>query len=286
MHRSECLALLGALPLAGCLDDGSGEATRTSDATTTGDAATATDDAATATAADAPGGVLDLGETAATDGPVDVTVESVSVQRSVIDAHTWCELREPAETQVLVAETAVERDGASFGVRLDGEPVDVTNVSLHGDTRQQAVTVPVRSAERGLLVLDEGDEPAWSLPDDVLDHLGSAAEFRLREAVVREADHGEASDRASESERSEQRASSEGDSGTELALTVENSGDRDGTFRGIVVSAVAADADAGVGFPVPADETVTEVVRDDVVRNWEPTPTSSTTSARTRAASS
>ncbi|WP_226022227.1 hypothetical protein [Halomicrobium salinisoli] len=291
MRRREYLAALTPLPLAGCLGDGSSMVTDQSETEsrsgTAGEAtptanATATDDSATARGADAPGEVLDLGETAETDGPVDVTVESVAVQRSVIDAHTWRELREPSDGQVLVAETAVGHGDLSFGLRLDGERVAVENLALAGGSRRQALAVPLRSAERGLLVLDQGERPAWSLPDDVLDQLGSAAEFRLRDVTVREGegDRRETSESASgspseardpgDASGEERPASSKGDGGTELVLTVENSGDRDGTFRGIVVSAVASDADAAVRFPVPAGETVTEVVRNDVVGNWEP----------------
>lgn len=240
MRRRRALHLLAAAvpPLAGCTGLSDGGANSTHDATPTG------------TVTPTPDGGYELGETAAVDGVGDVTVESTTLQRSIIDHHTWRELREPEDGQVLVlrVEGDIDEDSpATFAPRFDGEVVDDPVVlPLHGSSDYAAVSVPLRSVERAAIVLQAGDEPAWELPGSVRERLATAPEFHLHDAVLRT------------------------EAGTTvLDLTVENRGTRGGTFRGIVVSAQAADADAAVRFDVPTGETVTETVRDSIVENWD-----------------
>lgn len=196
-----------------------------------------------------PDGGYELGETASVDGLGDVTVESATLQRSIIDHHTWRELHEPENGQVLVLRVEGDIDGDSpttFAPRFDGEVVDDSAVlALRGSSDYAAVSVPIRSVERAAIVLQAGDEPAWELPGSVRERLATAPEFHLHDAVLRTED-----------------------GTTVLDLTVENRGGRGGTFRGIVVSAQAADADAAVWFDVPTGKTVTETVRNSIVENW------------------
>lgn len=247
MRRRALLAALGSLPLAGCSGSADGPPDRTpAPSPTLG-----------------PGPTPErrgVGETATVDGR-PVTVVSVRVGRSVIRAHTWRTVHEPPDAQFLVARLAVAPDdaageiGGSLGVRLDGDPapapdVDLPDVPLRLSPAGSrfGIPVPVREAAAADLVAP-ADAPAvaWELPADVRRRLAAAPEFRLRGAAV-----------------------SESAGGTVLELTVENRGGRDGTFRGVVASAAAADADAPVRIPVPAGDTVTRAVRNDIVGAWEP----------------
>lgn len=197
-------------------------------------------------------GPYEMGDTVDVEAVGTVAIESVAVQRSLIHAHLWRDLYEPANAQMLLFRASLDTDGdpeLSYDVRLDGTPVGSrVRVRLSDDGTRYALSVPVRSVDDAALVLASGPRPAWRLPRPVIERLAAAPAFSLRDATIRD-----------------------GEDGTVLQLTVENHGDRDGTFRGIVVSKTAADADAAVRFPVPAGETVTETVRDSIVREWDPT---------------
>lgn len=197
-------------------------------------------------------GSLDLGDPVDIEALGTVAIESVAVQRSLIHAHVWRDLYEPEGAQMLLLRTSLDTDGdpeLSYDVRLDGTPVDSSvRVRLSDDGSMYALSVPIRSVETAALVLASEPRPAWRLPVPVVERLAAAPAFSLRDATIRD-----------------------GEDGTALQLTVENHGHRDGTFRGIVVSKTAADADASVRFPVPVGETVTETVRNSIVREWDPT---------------
>ena len=178
-----------------------------------------------------------VGETATVDGLGKVTIQSITVQRSVIDAHTWRSIYEPSNGQLIVVELADGFGGidpAPIAPRFDGERVEPpTEVNMLTRHPRAAVAVPVRAAERATIVVTRGNQPAWALPDRAVDRLGAAPAFRVREAVL---SHEE----------------------PELTLTVENRGDRDGTFRG--VANYGDDVDKPIRFPVPVDGTVTKTI--------------------------
>lgn len=247
MRRRTALHLLAgpSLPLSGCLDanDGTGPATE-SIPRGGADETTGTDDGGTESA-DAAGidDPLAVGDSVTVDRLGTLTVESIAVQRSVIHHELHRELYEPDDAQLLVVETRV--DGyPEFLARIDGEPVRSSErVSLYGG--DYAASVPVEPVDTAAVVLAEGDRPAWAVPEEARRNLAAAPAFHLHDATVRE----------------------DGDE-TVLALTVENVGDRDGTFRAVVDQPSGGDIDASATFPVPAGETVTESVRNPVVDAW------------------
>lgn len=188
----------------------------------------------TGTATDAPNQV---GETASIEGIGEVTVTSITVQRAVTSSYLGLDVYEPENGQVIVVETDEvfgPDESAPLVPRLDGERVDPpTDITLRGYRPAGAVAVPVRDVERAAVVMTRGEEPAWALPDGQVQRLGAAPEFALQDATF---DHESA----------------------ELTLTVENSGDRDGRFRGGVD--FGDDYTVPIEFPVAAGESHTETV--------------------------
>ena len=144
--------------------------------------------------------------------------------------------------ELTVTSLTVQRAVSSNYLGLDGERVDPpTEIEILGYQPSAAVAVPVRAAERAAVVLNSGSEPAWALPDEQVGRLSAAPEFALRSATF---DHESAT----------------------LTLVVENSGDRDGTFRGGVD--YGNDYTTQIEFPVAVGETHTETV--DLSPPWEP----------------
>ena len=239
MHRRTLLAAVGSTVgtgLAGC---------------TVGLESIADGDDTTRPGGDPDAATYALGETVAVEGVGDVRVESVAVQRSVIDYLVWRDLHEPADGQLLVVDAAVEAEAVpdlSFHPRLDGERVDPEmRIAFQGRPTRYGVSVPVTGVQSAGVVLEAGDRPVWTLPAGTREELATAPEFHLRDAVV---------------------GGTDGDA--VLELTVENRGGRDGTFRAVVAAASVHDYDAAVRFPVPAGETVTEPVRNEIVAKADP----------------
>ena len=192
-----------------------------------------------------------LGDEVLVDGIGTVTVESVTVQRSVIHHLLYREVYEPVDAQMLVLTGQIPDDAdpqfdVQFQARIDGTVIDAAARTwlLSGD-RIYTLSVPVEAVTEAALVLQAGERPAWTLPETVIDRLVVAPAFHLHDATVREADGEKA-----------------------LELTVENRGDRDGVFRAVAKHHSAADADAAIRFPVPADETVSKTVNSSMVRSW------------------
>lgn len=241
MQRRHALQLLGGavLSVAGCVttDGPQTETTRTERKTPVAD----TD--------------YTLGEEVPVDGIGTVTVESVTVQRSVIHHHLYREVYEPTDAQMLVLTGQIPDDAdpefdIRFQPRIDGTHTDVAAQTwLTSGNRIYALSVPVDTVTAAALVLQAGERPAWRLPDTVVDRLAVAPRFHLCDATVLEAD-GE----------------------TALELTVENRGDRDGVFRAVAKHYSAADADAAIRFPVPGGETVSETVHSSMVDSWPSDP--------------
>ena len=192
-----------------------------------------------------------LGDEVLVDGLRPVMVKSVTVQRSVIHHHLYREVYEPVDAQMLVLAGQIP-DGADpefdiqFQTRIDGTLIDAAaRTWLVSGDRIYTLSVPVETVTEAALVLQAGERPAWTLPETVIDRLAVAPAFHLHDATVIEAD-GE----------------------TALELTVENRGDRDGVFRAVAKHDSAADADAAIRFPVPADDTVSKTVHSSMVRSW------------------
>lgn len=233
MRRRRALQLVGGTvcALAGCLgqSDSDTESTPAQDPETT----------TTPRAEPTP---HELG-TRAGDG---VTVDAVSVQRSVIHHHAWREIHEPDDGQMLVVAGSAPDSDSQFDARLDGDSIDSTErTELRRDSRLYALSVPVGTVDAAEIVLQNGAKPAWRLPDDITEHLAAAPEFHLTAAEILDVD-----------------------GATGLRLTIENRGERDGVFRGVVNYADAADADSRIEIPVPADETVTETVQPSALDSW------------------
>lgn len=236
MKRRRALQIVGAtLPVTGCV--------------TTPD----TDSGPAQSEADTPAenSAYELGDEASVDGLGPVTVESVTLQRSLIHHHLHRELYEPADAQLLVLHGEVPDDvdpefDIQFGARLDGDIVNsAAQTWLNTETRIYALSVPVDTVDDTAVQLQRGERPTWSLPETVTEKVSVAPEFALRGAEI--------SDRADR---------------TVLKLTVENHGSRDGVFRGVAEHSSAADADAAIRFPVPAGDTVTETLNSPIVDSW------------------
>lgn len=186
-----------------------------------------------------------VGDTVAVEGFGDITVTAITVQRAVTSTYLGIDVYEPENGQVIVVETdevLSVSDPVPFVPRLDGERVDSPrDFDIVGYQPAAAVVVPVRDVERAAVVLNSGSEPAWALPDEQVERLGAAPEFTLQRATF---DH----------------------DASELTLVVENSGDRDGTFRGGVD--FGDDYATPIEFPVAAGDTHTETV--ELAPPWEP----------------
>jgi hypothetical protein len=237
MRRRRALQLVGGTvcALAGCLGQNGSDSEPTPD-----------QDPGKTTTPRAEPTPRELG-TQAGDG---VAVDAVSVQRSVIHHHAWREIHEPDDGQMLVVTgsvpASIDRSAVRFDARLDGDTVSSTvQTELRDRSRLYALSVPVETVDEAELVLQNGAKPAWRLPDDVTETLAAAPEFRLTTAEILDTD---------------------GDTG--LRLTVENRGERDSVFRGVVEYADAADADSPVEIQVSAGETVTETVQPSALESW------------------
>ena len=237
MRRRRALQLLGsaALSAAGCVttDEPQTGTTQTEHKTPAAD----TDHA--------------LGEEVLVDGIGTVTVTSATVQRSVIHYHLYREVYEPVDAQMLVLAGQIPDDAdpefdIQFQARIDGTVIGAAaRTWLTSGNRIYALSIPVDTVTEATLVLQTGERPAWTLPETVVDRLAVAPAFHLHDAIVLEAD-GE----------------------TALELTVENRGDRDGVFRAVAKHDSAADADAAIRFPVPADDNVSKTIHSSMVRSW------------------
>lgn len=117
----------------------------------------------------------------------------------------------------------------------DGPDIDGgTPVAIPVPTGEyDAVAVRVRGGDDG--TGDANRETAhWSLPDAVVDDLAHEPEYRVHEADL------------------------EMEADIELAITIENAGDRDGVYQGVIVLRMGADIDQVFTVAVPAGETVTQ----------------------------
>lgn len=208
---------------------------------------TTTDSAGTTTSTTPGDTVHEIGDTVSIDGMGTVAVTEVSVQASAYKGWPHLFLRRPSNGQYVVLETSGidAREGIPFRVRIDERIESSGSFVVALDGTSHAYRLPTTSAETGVAVLERGPEPAWELPARALERLAAAPDFHLLEAVVRQEDGHPV-----------------------LELTVENRGDRDGTFRCIVDIREGSDLESPVSFSVPVGETVTETVRNGNVEQW------------------
>lgn len=122
---------------------------------------------------------LSLGDDAAASEFGTVTVESVSVQRSIVYHHLWWEFNEPVAGRMLVRHGQVEGDATpEFRARLDGEPVDsAEHTRLNRDGRIDALSVPVGSADDAVrFPVPAGETVTQTVRDSTLDSRPPDAE--------------------------------------------------------------------------------------------------------------
>ena len=239
-------ATVGVAGSAGCID-------RTDD-----DADAADDDADAADDDD----VHEIGESAILQpdeatvvDTAHVTVESIEVQRSLVIHHVWRSLYEPDEGQLLIVRASLDVEGDDsprgptdlrFGATLGDETVGPDADVIDIDGPIAGLNVDAVAVDEGTVRLADGHEPRWRIPERALERLAAVPAFHLHDATV---------------------VGEEGNYG--LELTVENTGDREGTFRGVVDSDQADDYDEEFAFEVPAGETVTETVRNRITTDWQ-----------------
>lgn len=229
MNRRQLLVAVGTgtfVGASGCLDDGSpgddGEPDGHSES------------------------IHEIGETATT-GIGDVTVETVDVQKSVIDRGAFRILHREDGVQYLLVET--DSEPPDFVVVFDDTPTEpVEQHPPTGPDTAYALGVDGADAQRAdtaALALERERDVRWALPSSTLDRLAAHPEIRVLDASVVER-NGESA----------------------LRLELENTGDRDGVFRAIVISPVGADLDDEITVEVPEGETVTETIQNQVIEDW------------------
>lgn len=228
MNRRQLLVVVGAGAFAGAAGCLNGSSS--------GDDAPDTND----------GSPYDLGETVTTEHG-DVTVEAVDVQKSVIDRGAFRILHREDGVQYLLIET--DSEPPAFVVVFDDTPTEpVERHHSTGSDTAHALGVEVdvaRRAETAALALERNRDVQWELPSSTLDKLAARPEIRVLDASVVE--------RGGESA---------------LRLKLENTGGRDGVFRGIVISPVGVDLDDEIIVEVREGETVTETIQNQVTEDW------------------
>ena len=136
-------------------------------------------------------------------------------------------------------------DGSAVPV-ADGPDVESTGVD---GGELIAIPVPTGEYEQISILASDDDRPAepealWKLPDEVVADLALEPAYEVHDATLRL------------------------DEGTDeflLDLTVENTGDRDGVYQGLMNLQGGPDLDNVFTFAVPADETVTEPIPVTVI---------------------
>lgn len=188
----------------------------------------------------------EIGETVTTEHGT-VTVEAVDVQKSVIDRAAFRILHREDGVQYLLVEAGSEPP--DFVPVFDDTPTEpVEQYHPTGPDTAYVLGVDVDDAERAetaAIALERDTDVRWALPSSTLDRLALRPEIRVLDAAVVER-NGESS----------------------LRLELENAGERDGVFRGIVISPVGVDLDDEIVVEVPKNETVTETIRNDVTADW------------------
>lgn len=231
----------------------------------------------------ADGTMRDPGEETLTDGtagstPTDSGPERLAVGDSAtITGETSLALRNPTVQASIVAHhslflTLQREDGVQFVVvEVDGNPnVDPSSFVLERNGTiqsppqpQQYVRSIVRECERTCIAIPIDAEAAasaaiayrpadevravWGLDETTVTTFSDTPALRLQDAAV--------TDR-------------KGNVGVEFS--VDNVGDRDGVFLGLIAPAWMADVQEPVGFTVPRGDTVTETVVPREIQRLDP----------------
>lgn len=175
-------------------------------------------------------------------------VADARLQETVVHWDTFYTLHARERGQYLVADVAVDGktltgDDALFSVVENDTALVVDGDEYRPDDaltgRGQVVfPVPATPADRAWIRVRAGDRTyRWDLDAATAGAMDRVPEFAVRDAA----------------------GETDGDRPA-LALTVENAGDRDGTFRALVCLYDAADGCELVAFEVPRGETVTHRV--------------------------
>lgn len=210
---------------------------------------------------DNDGETVSSGTVAEIDGGT-IRLTATDVQRSVVAPLDGNLVYEPADTQFLVAQLAVSdllTENPLDNVRLlaDGEPPEFPEstprlVNLSPTERAQrrgstdiALAVPTAPLSSVHVQFTALTDVSWRVPDRLTERFETSPEFVLASADVVE---------------------QSGD--TALALTVENSGDRDGVFR---CTTARQDGDPEVvRFTVGANQRASVAITNDTVGEWPP----------------
>ena len=270
MNRRRFLAVVGGVvALAGCTTSDDDPSSAESPSTPTELPSTPTE---TRTATPTGPSEYELGETAEFGG-LELSVISAAVRDLAIAPYPAFAVGEnPDGFQFLVLGVGTDEIGSdeftpTYELWLDGEPVDyaerapsfsgsppldssddATVPVAHGPDidggEPIAIPVPTGEYERVGVHASDGDrqsepEAVWELPEGVVADLALEPAYEVRDAGVRidqEADE------------------------YMLDLTVENAGDRDGVYQGVMALEGAPDLDRVFTVAVPEGETVTEEV--------------------------
>lgn len=185
-------------------------------------------------------------------GPT-VTVRNPRLRTAVvIDQHT-SPVGMTAGRQFVVVDVESEGDAgpslsARFRALTDGVPAEGRSAPLrpefHTSERGRPVGVPVateRADSAGVAwVRGLPKSAVWTLPDEVVGSLDTAARFDVESVSVSD------------------------ETDPAVTLTVRNAGDRDGTFYANVSGSQVEDGNAVVAVDVPAGETVTHRERPGI----------------------
>lgn len=201
------------------------------------------------------------GTVAEVDGGT-MRLTATDIQRSVVAPQDGNRVYEPANTQFLVArldtsDLLAENPVENLKLLLDGKPPElpqgtprVVNLSPseRADRRGStdiAFAVPTAAPSSVRIQFSALTNVSWQIPDSLVDRFQIRPNFFLAAADIVE-------------QRGE----------TELALTVENRGDRDGVFR--CTTAGDAEQPEPVRFTVRASGRATVSITNDAVSGWPP----------------
>lgn len=189
---------------------------------------------------------VQMGETAGIAG-VSVSLSNPRLHEAIflyLGAFTTLEVDEGQQFLLVDVEPQARRselDEVELQVTVEGEEFTPSYdpTTLDSETAI-GLPVPVTTASSGSVDVLSGDERvSWTLPDRILESLDTVPQFTVLDATAR---------------------TDEGD--VVIELTVENAGNRDGTFRALAAPKSVDDFSSKIEFPVPAGE---RVVRETVV---------------------
>lgn len=176
-------------------------------------------------------------------GDRKIVVENPRVAKSVfVDRDSSLAVYREPETQYILADLTVDGertvDGVAVGLTIDGATVTQEfNPQAVRGVGTVGLEVPVRPVSESHVVVSADDETRrLSLGSTTVEAIARRPAFAVRDARIVTVN-----DRA------------------EFLLTVENVGERDGTFRGVLLDRTTADGTTPIEFPVSKGESITRV---------------------------